>query len=276
MPGRFGNALKFDGKSVIAIPVDISQEEYPDITLTAWVKFDEESRSGNTIFSSGSARLSANSMNVHTRARSHGGPFNRPNRKIQPGEWTFIATSVNLSNKQITMRIGDQSDRRTIKKLVDPRKTRTFRDPENQDQPSQAYVFVGATNFNFQWPAKGVAIDEIRVYEGALTNKQLDMLAGIRSCTASDVAGTYRTAANVLECSATGGTQLTCSYGPGHENSLTLSINDGWRCRRPARGASPQASADPLSSTSARRAHSPMGDGECRVATPIARGIRRA
>lgn len=38
--GHFGSAMKFDGRSVIAVPDDLSSAHHPRVTMTAWVKAD--------------------------------------------------------------------------------------------------------------------------------------------------------------------------------------------------------------------------------------------
>lgn len=210
--GKFGEALLFSGDSVLALPYDLSQAEYPDVTLTAWVKYVETSRSEHTIIASGAATLRVHNAIMKVVARGHGGVFPRPESTIRPGEWTFIAASINLSNAEIRYDMDGQLHTQQPKEIRAPRGSRKYADPADSSVPSQSYIFVGANNFHLQWPAIGLAIDDVRIYKGALSEQQVTAL---RLASTGSVAGISETvvADNALAEGAACGTHADCGNG---------------------------------------------------------------
>ncbi len=230
--GKYGRALHFDGNGVLALPVDFTNELYKSATVTAWVKIDAGKRSYGTVFSSGSgARLSIESLTAYARP---GGPLFYTKNTLKPGEWTFVYAVFDSDGRTATVGKGDEV---YVHKLPDPINIREhlYANPQKPDAERVPYVFVGSTNFGSAWPAEKMAIDDVRLYRGAMTSEQVAALANAGStasaapasdsmCSASDIGGTYRSVNNVMECTASGNGELACRYGPDHSSLLTLTV----------------------------------------------------
>lgn len=226
--GALGDAFYFDGSTVLAIPVETTNDDYRTITMTGWVRMDDESKSQMTILSTGASV----SFQVHQRTASAtpGGPLFNAKQKLKPGEWSFIAAVYDMDNQRVRIQKDDEFHEHSLKNDYQIRGKGLFRNPNDPDKEPGRYLFIGGKNFTGGWPAKGIAIDDVRLYEGALTAKELAELAGARraaqsSCTVDDIAGTYRTAMNVITCDASASNQLSCPYGPSNANVLTLQIS---------------------------------------------------
>jgi len=46
--GRFGQAIRFQGDRILELPIDITRESYPQVTVTGWVYIDAENTTGST------------------------------------------------------------------------------------------------------------------------------------------------------------------------------------------------------------------------------------
>ena len=159
VPGKYGNALRFFGDSVLALPFDLSQEDYPDITLTAWVRVEEHETNGLTIVTSGSGTsMLVHNMGLTAKSITVGGPYYGPERGINPGEWTFLAASIKLSEAQMRMHLRENTYLSQAPSVRAPRSSRLFKDPSDPSIESQPYIFVGAEGFSLGWPAKNITI----------------------------------------------------------------------------------------------------------------------
>jgi len=46
--GRFGEAIKFHGERILEIPLDVTRDIYPQVTVTGWVYIDAENTTDST------------------------------------------------------------------------------------------------------------------------------------------------------------------------------------------------------------------------------------
>ncbi len=226
--GAFGQALRFDGKTVLAVPVDLTNDDYRTVTLTGWVRMNDESKSGMTVLSTGTGlRVQVHQRNI---SASPGGPLYRNKNLFKPGEWSFMAVVYDMDNNRVRVQKDtDFFEHRRDKGYAITSK-RKFRNPNEPDKPAGNYLFIGGKDFSGGWAANNIEFDDLRLYAGALTDEQLGVLAGARqaaqaNCNVADISGDYRTRAGVLSCRTAAASQLACSYGPNNANNLDLQVN---------------------------------------------------
>jgi hypothetical protein len=170
--GEIGDAFYFTSPSVIATPFSLDSNVYPQVTITAWVKLDADSP-GGYIVSSGNGngpRLSVYGNRIMFDIGRTSVVFNKP---MERDEWVFVAAAGDVTAPDARLYQGDDEmmtrdiDTRT---LAPPT---AFFNPEDPDAERIPYLFVGAHQF-WQWPAMKMALDDVRVYSGALTPEQID------------------------------------------------------------------------------------------------------
>lgn len=183
-PGKFGSALYFNGTTVIAMPFKLDAATYPNVTVTAWVKVDAESTGERTVFSAGNGnvpKLMVYGDRANFTAARGSLMFNTG---MPRDEWVFVAGVVDIANARLHTYQGDGQllkEGANVSNLYPPS---SYRNPDDPSLPAMPYVFVGSHGFN-QWRANRMAIDDVRVYAGALTADQIE---GIRSATGAQVA----------------------------------------------------------------------------------------
>lgn len=179
VPGRIGSAMRFEGDAVIAVPVDLSPNDYPYLTMTAWVIVEDHApNTYHTVVSGGGGaaaglRVLARNAGVKTsfkgaRAQLLAGDFG------PKGEWLFVSGLLDIPGQ--TLRVVQDDDSYTLAQI----RTDTLypatkhSNPDDPQAERQAYVFVGAESFNVaHTPANGIVLDDVRVYTGNLDDAQL-------------------------------------------------------------------------------------------------------
>ncbi|MDZ7769640.1 MAG: LamG-like jellyroll fold domain-containing protein [Woeseiaceae bacterium] len=178
--GHIGSAMKFDGHSVIAVPVDLSPEQYPRVTITAWVRADETAPdTDHSIVSSGrqgttpALRLSKRRYGV--KASMRGARSALLASSYSPTEeWVFVAGTIDVPAQTLHVMQNDSTyDRDGVRtKSLYPASKHV--NPDDPDADPKAWVFIGARTFDPALaPAVGIAVDDVRVYGSALTTAQL-------------------------------------------------------------------------------------------------------
>jgi hypothetical protein len=227
--GRSGKALAFGGPSVVAMPLNIDPREHPRLTIVAWIKIRPDAAGQPFLISTGEGPLPALKL-VDRRLTGVAGR-GRTGVKVQipeqipvdtwvrvAGVWDFDARSLRLHAGENTELFEDM--RMSVSAGQVPRQ-RGFPRPDDPDGEKLPYVFIGASNFNlYNFPASGVAIDDVRVVSGALSARQIAALddgAGAEADTADaseepDAEGTP--GADPI-ASATVGTYHVCSAAVG-------------------------------------------------------------
>jgi hypothetical protein len=176
VPGHSGQAIEFDSKATIAVPFDLDHSDYPVVTITAWVKQALATSDTRAILSSGSdagASLGVHGGRLAAKVGRTGVSFDQD---LPSGEWVFVAAVIDVAGGQVRLH---QNDAVMIREGLDARAKppREFRNPLDADAAKQPYLFVGAAQFrNWQQTARRLAIDEVRLYAGALTVEQIDAI----------------------------------------------------------------------------------------------------
>jgi hypothetical protein len=181
VPGKFGSALYFNGTTAIAMPFKLDAATYPNVTVTAWVKVDAESTGERTVFSAGNGnvpQLMVYGDRANFTAARGSLMFNT---RMPRDEWVFVAGVVDIANARLQTYQGDGQLLKEGAKVSNLYPPSSYRNPDDPLLPAMPYVFVGSHGFN-QWRANKMAIDEVRIYAGALTPEHID---GIRSASTS-------------------------------------------------------------------------------------------
>ena len=176
VPGRIGQALLFDSKATIAVPFNLDHDEYPVVTITAWVKQGLAASDTRTILSSGSdagARLSVNGGRLAAKAGRTGVSFDQ---EMPRGEWVFVAAVIDIAKRYARLH---QNDAVYVRENIDTsaKLPREFSNPYDKGAAKQPYLFVGALQFrNWQQTARRLTIDDVRLYSDALSVDQINKL----------------------------------------------------------------------------------------------------
>lgn len=175
VPGKFGQALRFDGSATIAMPLSLDVAAFPNVTVTAWVKVESGSTGQRTVFSAGNGNVPKlfvygdRAQFVAARgALMFGGGMPRD-------EWVFVAGVIELGKARLEVHQGDGrqvQDGIVTANLYPPS---SYRNPDDPTLPVTRYVFIGSHGFK-QWPARQMAIDDVRVYSRALSDDEIRSL----------------------------------------------------------------------------------------------------
>jgi len=178
VPGRHGQALKFDGQTVIAHPLDL--EQHRRLTVTAWVKLDDTDEAGGFIASAGNGpggpRLKINHRSDQLMVNVARAGM-RVSREVPANEWTFVAVAVDLDAGEGRLQMGDAIDA-SDRLETDPNRVgqSAYDEPDDPDAAKRRYLFIGAQDFNMRQPATAMAIDDVRVYAAELSETEIDAL----------------------------------------------------------------------------------------------------
>ena len=173
--GKFGNALHFTGGAALALPFNLSPEDFPQITITAWVKLDPGYKGEHVVVSSGNGngpRLTVLSGKALVTAARSTAMFAQTMPK---DEWVFVAGVADIADAQARVYQGAGQLVKESINTANLYAPTAYKDPDNPDAERTPYLFVGSHGFS-QWPAKDMSIDDVRVYAGALTEEQIDDL----------------------------------------------------------------------------------------------------
>lgn len=192
VPGKIGQALLFDGPQAIAIPFNLDQTNYPRVTVTAWVKEEPGASGSRVIIWSGSS--------TGPRFELGGSLYSRVGREavtydggsIPKNEWTFVATVVDAEAGSVRLL---QSDTMEFHDNLETsiKAPYTFKDPNDPQADPQHYIFVGAPGFRWRSNNRVVALDDIRVYAGALSEAELISLRDSAGASSSGQIGDTET-----------------------------------------------------------------------------------
>lgn len=234
--GRSGQALRFDGTSAMRAPLDLYIKNCPQVTISAWVKIDADSpKTTQFLLSTGSGsgpgiRISGTGLSLH-------GPANGlfKGNAIRPNSgWRFVAGVYDYEAGETGTFALHWRDR-PLEPVSMSSNVREWED----------MLWVGAMNDSLSPAAKGIVIDDVRIEGRVLGYKDLRSLRtqipaqapgtegvfgnnsvtdGDNACTAAQVAGTYRSEYNVMQCESQGGATVSCCYGADCGNTLNLTV----------------------------------------------------
>ena len=158
--GKYGQALVLDGSGAMTASIDLNSEACPFITFTAWIRA-AEGRSDQTeyLVSTGS-HITPGMYLQDEDLTLHGSNYGKTLKgAARPAAgWTFIAGVYDHVAPTFRLHVG----------------TRNISEPlAIMDQP-QPMLWVGAFNDDVWWPVSGIAIDDLRIYDRALSIEEVE------------------------------------------------------------------------------------------------------
>lgn len=173
--GRAGAAMQFDGKSFIELPLDINPAVYPRLTFTAWVRADETNpiRQVMSHDDGGYDR----SLGIDTRGGGAGWSAFTGNsgvlghKPVDKGRWTFVAAIWDQTTHKTRLHVDGETFEKSGDSGTSGHKLNLGRNP------GYGEFFVGA-------------IDDVRLYDRALSPSEIAALSGATPVTTSGAAGT--------------------------------------------------------------------------------------
>jgi hypothetical protein len=153
--GKSNSALYLDGsKNYVTCPLDIQLKNTPKLTLVAWVRSDSEGKWRHVL---GMCHNRSIELAGGWVARGTGGKWDCfGHRKMNVGEWVFLAASYDDEVNNMTLRVNEE----------------IFHGQKNNWRSSHPFTLGGPYG---QASFKG-AIDEVRVYNRILSQEELNAL----------------------------------------------------------------------------------------------------
>lgn len=184
--GRFGQALHFASSSAVVLPFALDADEYPQVTVTAWIKQDPGARDTRAILESGAGgglRFGINGGNVSLMP---GGVSSGSDGRLPDNEWVFVAGVID--RKAAVARVHKNDSVYAIDGINTASKP-PFTYPNLLDSTAErsAYLTIGAYSF-YPWggAARSMSIDDVRLYAGALS---VDEVNAIRTGSTPGIGG---------------------------------------------------------------------------------------
>ncbi len=185
VPGKFGQALAFDGNASVEIPIDLDYRTQEALTITMWVNLNGSARpaAAQTLVSTGSGdgpNITLSQDQLRARA---GGKTVGPRRSLIPDGWNFVAVSWDHKAGQLWMHVNNveayypitYENKRAQGMYFSPR------DPDAELHGRKAqkrYLWLGSKdNSGKVYALQDAAIDDVRIYSGLLSPEQLAQLS---------------------------------------------------------------------------------------------------
>jgi Concanavalin A-like lectin/glucanases superfamily len=191
-PGRRGQAISFGEGAVVAVPFDLDPRRHPQITASLWVRISSDAAGQPWLMSPGAGtnlpaiRLRNRRVGVEGHRADGTGNLGSESR-IALDQWTHVAVVWNYAARRIRLYVGDES--RTFEDLrIDVAAGQVARQPlylppgAPADTQKSPFVFVGARNFStYNYPARGIAIDDLHIIARELNAAEIAALRSVES-----------------------------------------------------------------------------------------------
>jgi hypothetical protein len=189
VPGKFGQAVTFDGHTAVEIPIDLDYQTHRKLTVSMWINLNGTKRGAQmeTLLSTGAGN-GPKIMLARDKLRATGGNKTvGPNVSLSADGWNFVAVTwdheagdmhIYANNAEAYYPLGYQN--KTAQK--------TYASPRDPDYPTlghkaqKRYLWLGAKDaFGKGYSLKGVSIDDVRIFDAALTPEELADVSDGRS-----------------------------------------------------------------------------------------------
>jgi hypothetical protein len=161
--GRSGQGLALDGTAAMRAFLDLNYESCPQVSFTAWIRFDGPVPKGNRVILAtggsgpglravGSSLVlngTANGLSVRDVVRGDSG-------------WMFVAGVYDYAGNTYTLHWRNRSVEGTL---------------SQHRRPPEDAVWVGAMNDRLTNAASGIVIDDLRIFGATLRQEELRALA---------------------------------------------------------------------------------------------------
>ncbi len=172
--GHIGQALLLDGAVSVGAAFNLDHAQYPQVTVTAWVREESGASGSRDILSSGStagARVGVHGGRLTARLGNRGVSF--AGSDFPQNQWVFVAAVLDTAAGRAELHQDEDVYVRDGLE-VSTREPRLYVDPTDPASEPQQWVIVGAENFEtFAATTRPMQVDEVRLYAGALSAERL-------------------------------------------------------------------------------------------------------
>ncbi|MEM7433271.1 MAG: LamG-like jellyroll fold domain-containing protein, partial [Pseudomonadota bacterium] len=180
-PGKYGQALQFDGTHFVEVPILLSARYQPEFTVSMWVKMapppiDEDALRAM----SNTATVVSDVLSIHaTRsaepyffARVPGATASNREHRTYPGQWAHVMVTRKLEDR--ANRDGEMEPH--IVTTIYSGGIATERARQFRDQSHQPSMYLGAREPQHKFPFIGL-IDDLKIYSTAMSEAQVASLS---------------------------------------------------------------------------------------------------
>lgn len=178
--GRYGSAALFEGGSGILFPLDLDFATHRTISVSLWVRVTREGAGERGfLFSTGKAADHTPGLSLlgsKVVADAVGQRLIGYGRELDVGEWVHVAGVWDSDARSVQLFTGESEHTRTGLDAMDPtviadrgRSHSVLDHPVDERRDPARWVTLGALSLNGFRPIEDVALDEVRIYAGALT-----------------------------------------------------------------------------------------------------------
>jgi hypothetical protein len=183
--GRYGDALAFTGESRrVLAPLDLDFGTHPRITVSLWVKVesDEAAERGHLLSTGrGADRTPGLSLqNGHVVAAAGGGRLHNYAAELEVGAWNHVAAIWDSETRTVRVYTNGRGDERAGIEDLDPgtiaahgRSQSELENPLRPEWLPTRHLVLGALGIQGFREARGVSLDEVRIWSGALSEAEL-------------------------------------------------------------------------------------------------------
>ncbi|MEJ2653202.1 MAG: hypothetical protein P8173_15825 [Gammaproteobacteria bacterium] len=178
--GRDGQAIQFGDGAVVALPLDLDARRHPQVTVTLWVKAGADAAAQGWLFGPGDGNnqpfikiVGGRHVAVEGRYADGTPGVLESDTALPVDEWVPVAAVWDYDSKSIQLKVGSETKLFAGLEMdveagdVLPQRLWTAPNaPAGAER--QPYVFIGARNFRAAFPARGFAIDDVKIFTGAL------------------------------------------------------------------------------------------------------------
>lgn len=193
--GRYGEALEYrpgERAKHLATNLDIDFNTHPQLTVSVWVRLDErklddEVPDESWFFSGGAGAATPQLGFSHEQIRARAGgtrPVHYAGGSLPVGEWVHVAAVWDYDARTLRVDVDGVSevwedlpmDRSVL--TTNDRTQPIFEPNEGNEERYREhfvgrYVFIGAEGQARHYPLEWVALDDLRIYSGALTPEEI-------------------------------------------------------------------------------------------------------
>ena len=172
--GKFGQALVLDGDTVLRLPIDLTFESCPEVTITAWIKVPAPLDKGTMfVIGSGSGNtpgLSISGSRLTARGSANG--ISQDDVFYGSPEWIFVAAVYDSTEGTFRLHWRHRNKPKTLGSIA------TAADS----------IWLGAQTQDSKYVAKGILVDDLRIYPQALTVENIAEIREGQASTPGDAA----------------------------------------------------------------------------------------
>ncbi|NGX16323.1 LamG domain-containing protein [Wenzhouxiangella sp. XN24] len=161
--GRSGQALAFDGTSAMRVLMDLHYEGCPQVSFTAWIRFDGPLPKGNQVIlatggSGPGLRAAGSTLSLNGTANG----LSARSAVSRDSGWMFVAGVYDYANNTYSLHWRNRSAEGTL---------------SQHRRPPEEAVWVGAMNDRLTNAASSIVIDDLRIFGATLRPEDIRALA---------------------------------------------------------------------------------------------------